>query len=434
MEDQDDDATSDMADPSGSPGNDVDFKPETFPSPKDECLSENYTVPKKGTWDYEIYSADCGLGYDPTKTNAKDKPWKIVLYGSSWDNVNWLSGCKIGPGHCPFAPMCKIVQANDAGELKKQAPYDVALVFQNQAYLVNDLPAKKENKPYKVLWWREAFLRYVVEETQRKFDFQMGVHVHSGIWNPPFFRTPMAMLGGLMYPHWAIPFYQPEERKHFALSVISHCFATSKREVYINRLVHYLGPERVHQYGACGNMKLPPRPIRNAAKLIATYKFYLSFENTIQDGYVTEKLLHVISMPVVPVYYGTAFTPNFTTTPSYIKVSDFSHPKHLADYLVFLDNNSDEYMKFHAWRFTNKLFRKDFVQQMQMKTPGPKELLPVRNTGPMYPRTAACCRLCDESHIQWIMKQKRHFIEPSWGSARIDKQFFQNRPYGDPVD
>ena len=35
---------------------------------------------------------------------------------------------------------------------------------------------------------------------------------------------------------------------------------------------------------------------------------------------------------------------------SYIDVRDFKSPKHLAEYLLYLDKNDDEYMSYFEWK------------------------------------------------------------------------------------
>ena len=132
--------------------------------------------------------------------------------------------------------------------------------------------------------------KYVPVKQQKTFDFEMGVHYYSGLNNPQFLRTPIQLQNLVFPPDPPLPFLSFEKRTGFALSIISDCGARSLRDSYIHFLEINLGPGRVHKYGKCGDRALPPKPVQNAAKLISTYKFYLSMENTIQQGYITEKL------------------------------------------------------------------------------------------------------------------------------------------------
>ena len=47
--------------------------------------------------------------------------------------------------------------------------------------------------------------------------------------------------------------------------------------------------------------------------VISQYKFFLSFENTVSDGYVSEKVFIPLRLGVVPVYLGT---PDIASLPS----------------------------------------------------------------------------------------------------------------------
>lgn len=138
-------------------------------------------------------------------------------------------------------------------------------------------------------------------------------------------------------------------------------------------------------------------------------------------------------MPILPVYYGSPRTPNITITPSFIKVSDFSHPKKLADYLIYLNTNPDKYYEYHQWRTDPKLFHPDFLDAMAMKSPGPFEMLPIRNRGNnFYPRSASCCRLCDEKFVQWAKDNRRDFVTTRMSKSQIERTFFQGDFYGEP--
>jgi len=203
----------------------------------------------------------------------------------------------------------------------------------------------------------------------------MGVHHYSGILNPVFLRGPTAMMNGHRTSDGSyLAFVPVEQRTNFALSVISDCNTPSFRKLYISELLMKLGHEKIHQYGKCGNMHLPPKPIERAMKVISTYKFYLAFENTIMNGYVTEKLTSVLMMNVLPVYYGTLDAPNITKTPSYIRASDFKTPGALAEYMLYLNKNHTAYMAYHAWRTDASLFDDEYLDTIQNRVPGPVEL------------------------------------------------------------
>lgn len=80
------------------------------------------------------------------------------------------------------------------------------------------------------------------------------------------------------------------------------------------------------------------------------YKFYLAFENSLCRDYVTEKLYRNLQLLIVPVVYGGANYAKFAPPNSYIDVDNFNDTRSLAEYLMFLDKNPREYVKYFWWK------------------------------------------------------------------------------------
>ena len=289
------------------------------------------------------------------------------------------------------------------------------------------IPKKKSNHTYKVLYWREALWPPASDATQAKFDFTMGIHFnHAQVLNPSWLSTPYSM-------YHSFPLV--EKKTKFAIALVSDCKTKSKREIYLQHLVDYLGADRINLYGDC--YKKFPRT-EDALKLIFQYKFFLSFENTIQNGYVTEKLFFQMGMPPIPVYYGTEHSPNITTIPSYIKVSDYKTPKALAKHLLHLDQNDEEYNKYHEWRKNPKLLDEKFLNYIAKNLPGPREWHEIKKTYPDYQfvwknrglkqppyRRSACCRLCDPHYLESLKNEKdKKMIGGVWNEERIKRKYF----------
>lgn len=130
---------------------------------------------------------------------------------------------------------------------------------------------------------------------------------------------------------------------------VSNCaFTTSERLKLAKEMQKYLP---VDIYGKCGSLKCPQGTDKCWKMLDRDYKFYLSFENSLCDDYLTEKATRqMISSRIIPVLYNGAEVNRFLPPHSYIDVRDFKSVKELTDYLIFLEHNLEEYLSYFWWK------------------------------------------------------------------------------------
>ncbi|ELU14495.1 hypothetical protein CAPTEDRAFT_65217, partial [Capitella teleta] len=126
---------------------------------------------------------------------------------------------------------------------------------------------------------------------------------------------------------------------------VSHCKTQSKREVYAAELGKYIP---VDIWGRCGNFSCGHRYQRGDCDkeiLNKDYKFYLSFENSICEGYVTEKLWRLIMQPItsIPITLGRVAYHNILSERTFLDIKDFSSPKALADRLKEIDKDDAQF-------------------------------------------------------------------------------------------
>jgi hypothetical protein len=215
-------------------------------------------------------------------------------------------------------------------------------------------------------------------------------------------------------------------------------------------LREYLGAQRVHQYGKCGDGHFMPYDVEVLLRKSAKYKFYFAFENNIQPGYVSEKCkflcLHLnakrknkdsskvvgktLSYGPIPVYYGAPDVPPITNTPSFINVMDFPSPRELAKYLLFLSENEKEYNKYHEWRTDPYFLNPEFLKFLALQRPGVVETnvhADIQGFEIRANRRAACCRLCNESWLKRLAKTHLHeAFGPPKSLAWINHKIFNN--------
>ena len=82
---------------------------------------------------------------------------------------------------------------------------------------------------------------------------------------------------------------------------------------------------------------------------IKCYKFYLSFENSVCNDYVTEKFYEILAHDLVPVVYGGINYAKVAPPHSYINALKYT-PQQLAHYLHQIGNNDTLYNEYLWWK------------------------------------------------------------------------------------
>ena len=102
---------------------------------------------------------------------------------------------------------------------------------------------------------------------------------------------------------------------------------------------------KVDIYGGCGT-RMPNNDYEFIEK---NYMFYLSFENSICEDYVTEKFWNHLKGNLIPVVYGGSNYEKIAPPHSYINALDFENPEELANYLKYLMSNTTAYFEYFKW-------------------------------------------------------------------------------------
>lgn len=412
----------------------------------------------------KVLASNCGALYYSSLLSAPSgvvtEPTRVALLGSAWSAPNqdvlYASGCPSGPGQCPGYPNCEffVMDAEHTNASTLLASGANVAIFDTVPYefkqrnsgvgpIMHALKVAREtlgsgasssssslstnlmshghnnntdpHRPFtSIFYWREAVWKLAEEFQHQSFDLEMGIHFWSDILNPSFVVRPQELLEASK--EFFVPF---EQRTGFAASIISHCGARSLRDIYINHLSVALGSDRVHQYGACGNMSnMTGLGLKGARKALAQYKFYFAFENSIEPGYVTEKLFQSLEPGTIPVYLGAPDVPRITSrSKAFINAMDFESPEDLAKYLLYVADNKTAFMEYHTWRAGGSgAFDDQYLKLASRQLPGfwhwPNDFATRRRQ--------ACCRVCDSKFLELAKKRlRRHplarpIAEPQW--------------------
>ena len=144
-----------------------------------------------------------------------------------------------------------------------------------------------------------------------------------------------------------------EKKAGLVIWLVSNCNASSNRLEYAQELQKFISVDIGGRCGERGSRKIFGEPTFDTPlQSLNKYKFYLAFENTFCDQYITEKVFKMLDVEshVVPIVRGAGPYKGILPPGSYIDTADFSSPKHLAAYLHHLDKNDELYNEYFIAR------------------------------------------------------------------------------------
>lgn len=165
---------------------------------------------------------------------------------------------------------------------------------------------------------------------------------------------------------------------------VSNCNAPSGRTSVAKKLKAELQKYgmQLDIYGKCGTMQCPRSSMDECLRKLRTdYYFYLSFENSFSEDYVTEKLLHALDNYAIPVVYGGANYTRFMPDGIYLSANTLTI-KELAKKMVDLIQNKELYYEYFKWH--NHYIYRDVVASVT---------------------TDPYCKLCEAINNEEIMSQ-----------------------------
>ena len=150
-----------------------------------------------------------------------------------------------------------------------------------------------------------------------------------------------------------------KDKTKMAVIVESNCADQSRRYRIVAEIAKYVD---VDQFGECTNNVICPkdRGRDECDRSISHYKFYLAFENSICQDYVTEKFWRSLTKRhQIPVIAASNATTELLPPNSYLNVFDFASIKHLTDKMKEIGSNETLYNSFLEWIPYYKLDEED---------------------------------------------------------------------------
>lgn len=142
--------------------------------------------------------------------------------------------------------------------------------------------------------------------------------------------------------------------------IVSNCKDSSRRLHLARKLSQHID---VDIYGKCGNLSCSRNGNECYEMIEKKYKFYLGFENSYCDGYITEKMHRTLEYNIIPIVYGAGDYKVFAPPHSVINVEDFDNVEDLANYLKFLMNDDEKYFRYFEWKRNHVLLER-YVRPM----------------------------------------------------------------------
>lgn len=133
----------------------------------------------------------------------------------------------------------------------------------------------------------------------------------------------------------------PPSEKKFCNFVYSNARAMSSREEFFDKLSKY---KTVDSGGKFKNNVGGPVP--DKYEFQKQYKFSIAFENSITNGYTTEKILQAFAAGTIPIYYGNPKVAEDFNEKAFINCHAYKNFDEVIERIIEIDQNDDLYLEY----------------------------------------------------------------------------------------
>eukprot|EP00096_Caligus_rogercresseyi_P009651 TRINITY_DN3306_c0_g1_i1.p2 TRINITY_DN3306_c0_g1~~TRINITY_DN3306_c0_g1_i1.p2 ORF type:complete len:397 (-),score=104.04 TRINITY_DN3306_c0_g1_i1:859-2049(-) len=288
---------------------------------------------------------------------TEEKDLKVIL---AWNEAYGGKVYDIGSGREAFykykCPETRCMLTDDRG-LRDVEDFD-AILFHQRSFKWEDIPTKRSPHQRYIHWVIES-AQYVymdIASLNGFFNWTMTYRRDSDFYLPygRFVKIKEHPTDPKELQKLITKFGKENSelargrKKNQAAWFVSHCATMARREVYARYISkHY----PLHIYGKCGKYKCDRQNENYCYEMLEeNYKYYLSFENSICNDYVTEKFFSALKLNIIPIALTGADLKTLAPPHSHINVFDFNSPKKLTELLKDLDEDDEKYAEYFWWK------------------------------------------------------------------------------------
>ncbi|XP_045173558.2 alpha-(1,3)-fucosyltransferase C-like [Mercenaria mercenaria] len=135
-----------------------------------------------------------------------------------------------------------------------------------------------------------------------------------------------------------------ESKTRNAVWYVSHCQVASERRLYVNEMIK--NGFDVDILGGCGSEgKRTKTNYTEFAQTVPNYKFYLAFENSFCNDYVTEKFFRSYNSDMIIIARGGADYNRLFPPGTFVNTANFQDVSSLVKYLLHLGSDREKYIE-----------------------------------------------------------------------------------------
>lgn len=147
--------------------------------------------------------------------------------------------------------------------------------------------------------------------------------------------------------------------RKFCSFVVSNTTGAPERERFFQLLSAYKQVDSGGRY-----MNNVGGPVPNKREFIQNYKFNIAFENSMCDGYTTEKIMEPMQINSLPLYWGNRLIAADFNPDSFINITDFPSLEAAAEYVIHLDQDDEAYLSHLSAPWLNEQNLLDWREQL----------------------------------------------------------------------